>query len=111
MDVSPLDDDFKDLLIDFSDRERLEIFSILHKSPKKQKHIKDTLNSQTIKIDDAELHRDLKRFEKSRIVKRYQGNILSLTSFGRWVYPSISTFVSLFNHEQYFLEHSPCYVP
>jgi predicted transcriptional regulator len=106
-----LNDDLKNMFVDFSDRERLEIFGLLYKSPMKQKTIKNTLNSQGIKIDDAELHRDLKRFEKSRLVKRNQGNLLTLTHFGRWIYPSISTFISLFNYQQYFLEHTACNLP
>lgn len=111
MNAGPLNDDLKNMFVDFSDIERLEIFSLLYGSPRKQKNLKDTLNSQGIKIDDAELHRDLKRFEKSRLVKRNQRNLLSLTHFGRWIYPSISTLISLFNHRQYFLEHTPCNLP
>ena len=87
--------------LEISSQQRLEIINILA-----EKRTKLSALAKELDATSSEIHRNLNRLIKSKIISKDVDGLYYLTTYGKMIYSQISAWILFLNNSKYFEKHN-----
>ncbi|UCD01290.1 MAG: winged helix-turn-helix transcriptional regulator [Promethearchaeota archaeon] len=98
--------DLNELLIEFTNKGRYEVFKSLYKEKKRHSELEKELN-----IPGPEISRNLKRLVKKKLISKTIDNEYEITSIGKILYEILNIFESTLKFEEFLNNHDISSIP